>query len=66
MTPERYASVVRRILQALPPDIALDRFVSESPADMVVAPKWGLKPAEFLAILERVLHPHLYHSTLDG
>ena len=53
MTPERYASVVRRILEVLRPDIALDRFVSESPADMVIAPRWGLKPAEFLSILER-------------
>ena len=53
MTPERYASVVRRILEVLRPDIALDRFVCESPADMVIAPRWGLKPAEFHSILER-------------
>ena len=48
MTPERYAAVVRSILGVLRPDIALDRLVSESPADLIVAPKWGLKPAEFL------------------
>ena len=52
MTPERYASTVKRILEVLRPDIALDRFVSESPSDMVVAPRWGLKPAEFLALMK--------------
>ena len=47
LTPERYAAIVRSILGVLRPDIALDRLVSESPADMVIAPKWGLKPTEF-------------------
>lgn len=50
--PEEYARTVSGILKVLRPDIALDRFVSESPKDMVVAPSWGLKPSEFAKILE--------------
>lgn len=55
MTPETYAQVVARILKCLREDIALDRFVSESPKAMVVAPSWGLKPAEFAKLLAEVI-----------
>ena len=57
MTPEKYASIIKRILPVLRKDIALDRFVSESPADMVIAPKWGLKPTEFQQILAKSQAP---------
>lgn len=52
MTPESYAAVITRMLEVLRSDIALDRFVSESPKEMVIAPSWGLKPAEFARILD--------------
>lgn len=54
LTPERYARIVASMLRVLRKDIALDRFVSESPKGMVLAPSWGLKPSEFSALLERV------------
>ncbi len=50
-TPQSYAQTVRDFLSFLRPDIALDRFVSEAPQSMVVAPRWGMKPAEFESLL---------------
>ncbi len=47
MSAGEYAGIVIRFLALLRPDIAIDRFVSESPADMVLAPKWGIRPSEF-------------------
>lgn len=50
-----YASLVARIIKQIRPEIALDRFVSESPAGMVIAPNWGIKPVEFQQILDKLL-----------
>lgn len=54
-TPQSYAETVRDFIKELRPGIALDRFVSEAPQDMVIAPCWGLKPSEFDALLNRLL-----------
>lgn len=53
MTPESYAAAVTGFVAHLRKDIVLDRFVSEMPPSMVVAPNWGLKPSEFMTILDR-------------
>lgn len=50
-TAEEYAASVRRFIAALRDGIYLDRFVSETPRDMVVAPSWGLKPSEFQKLI---------------
>ena len=50
-TADEYADTVRNFVKELRPDIALDRFVSEAPRDMVIAPSWGLKPSEFAEML---------------
>ena len=50
-TVEEYSDAVRNFVKELRPDIALDRFVSEAPRDMVLAPSWGLKPSEFASLL---------------
>lgn len=54
-TAEEYAATVCRFINELRPDIALDRFVSESPAGILVAPKWGLKPSEFQSMVDSML-----------
>lgn len=54
-TAEEYASLVARYIRRLRPDIALERFVSQSPPGMVVAPSWGIKPAAFQQLVERKL-----------
>lgn len=52
-TPEEYAATVHMFLNHLRSDIVLDRFVTETPPGMVVAPAWGLKPSEFQALLRQ-------------
>lgn len=58
-SPEEYADIVVRFLHELRTDIAMDRFVSESPASMVIAPRWGIKPALFQAMVEDRCRQHL-------
>lgn len=49
---QEYAQLLVKFIAELRPDIALDRLVSESPKDILLAPCWGLKPSEFTSLLE--------------
>ena len=40
-TPEEYIGLLTEYIRRLRPNIVLDRFTSQSPADMLVAPRWG-------------------------
>mgnify|MGYP001528155588 FL=1 len=42
-------------MNALAPETAIDRFTSSAPADLLVAPKWGLKNYQFVNLLHRRL-----------
>ena len=46
-TVDEYISLVARYIRLLRPDIVLERFVSQSPEELLIAPKWGLKNHEF-------------------
>lgn len=46
-TADEYIDLCIRYLERLRNDIIVERFVSQSPADMLIAPKWGLKNYEF-------------------
>lgn len=50
-TAEEYADVCLEVLQYLREDLAVERFVSQSPADLLVCPRWGLKNYEFTNML---------------
>lgn len=50
-TPESYAALCRRILGLLRPDIAVERFLAEAPPNLLLFPKWGIKPYEFNRML---------------
>lgn len=50
-TPDEYIILVSNYLQHLREDIVVERFVSQSPSDKVVAPHWGLKNYEFTNLL---------------
>ena len=52
---EEYIKLIGEYLQHLREDIVVERFVSQSPADMLIAPKWGLKNYEFTNLLNRYL-----------
>ena len=54
-TVEAYLEVVVMYLELLNPDIIVERFVSEAPDDLLIAPRWGLKNFEFTAKLEKLL-----------
>lgn len=46
-TPESYIDLCVKIIRHLRPDIAIERFVSQSPADLLIYPRWGLKNYQF-------------------
>lgn len=48
---DEYIQLITQYIRYLRKDIILERFVSQSPAAMVVAPHWGLKNHEFTNLL---------------
>lgn len=50
-----YLELCADIVERLRRDIAIERFVSQSPADLLIAPKWGLKNYEFTHRLFKTL-----------
>ncbi len=50
-----YVELVVDYLEHLSPRIIVERFVSQAPSEMLVAPRWGLKNFEFVAKVERRL-----------
>ena len=53
LSAEEYVDLVIRYVSQLRNNIILERFVSQSPPDMVLAPKWGLKNHEFTDLLNK-------------
>ena len=52
---EEYIELVVDYLELLNPRIIVERFISQAPPDMLLAPKWGLKNFEFVAKVEKRL-----------
>jgi radical SAM protein (TIGR01212 family) len=52
---EEYVDLVVDYLELLNPEIIVERFISQSPKDLLIAPKWGLKNFEFVAKVEKRL-----------
>lgn len=50
-----YVDLVVDFLERFNPDIAIERFVSQSPQKLLIAPEWGLKNFEFTAKIEKRL-----------
>lgn len=50
-----YADLAIDFLELLNPVIAIERFVSQSPKNLLIAPDWGLKNFEFSALIEKRL-----------
>ena len=44
---DEYIDLVIEYIQRLRPDLVLERFVSQSPRELLIAPDWGLKNYEF-------------------
>ena len=52
---DEYAELVVDFLERLRPDLAVERFVSQSPPELLIAPDWGLKNYEFTHLVEKKL-----------
>ncbi len=54
-SPEEYIQLIGKYIKKLRPEIVLERFTSQSPSDLLIAPRWGLKNYEFTNLLEKHL-----------
>lgn len=52
---DEYALLVVDFLRRLRPDIAVERFTSQSPRDLLIAPDWGIRNYEFVEKVKRIL-----------
>ena len=50
---EEYIDLCVEFMERLTPDILIERFVSQSPKELLIAPDWGLKNHEFTAKLNK-------------
>lgn len=50
---EEYIDLIIDFVERLKPEIAIERFVSQSPGNLLISPDWGLKNFEFVARLEK-------------
>lgn len=51
-TAEEYIDFLISYIQRLREDIVIDRFVSESPWRLLIAPRWGIKPQEIASVVK--------------
>lgn len=67
-----YLGLVTEFICLLRPDIVLERFISESPPDLLIAPKWGLKNFEMVNLIEKKMATEnmwqgkFYHGSLSN
>lgn len=54
-TLEEYVRLVAKYISLLRPTLVLERFVSQSPKELLIAPKWGIKNYEFTHLLNKYL-----------
>lgn len=54
-TVDEYIQLIAHYIRYLPPEMILERFVSQSPADKLIAPQWGLKNYQFTHRLNQYL-----------
>jgi len=61
-TIDEYIHLIASYIQRLRKDLVLERFVSQSPKEMLIAPHWGLKNHEFTDLLNNYLKAHDIHQ----
>lgn len=54
-TIDEYLDFVVDVIERMNPEVYLERFINQSPAAYLIAPKWGVKNFEFTAKLEKRL-----------
>lgn len=61
-TVDEYIATIAEYIRFLRPDIVIERFVSQSPKDLLLAPDWGLKNYEFTNLLNNYLLRNNIHQ----
>ena len=59
---DEYIELIANYIQRLRKDMILERFVSQSPKELLIAPQWGLKNHEFTDLLNNYLKKHAIHQ----
>ena len=54
-TVEEYIALCCKVIQHTSPSIAIERFVSQSPDNLLISPRWGLKNYEFTNLLNNTI-----------
>ncbi|MCG8579890.1 MAG: TIGR01212 family radical SAM protein [Bacteroidales bacterium] len=54
-TAEEFIDLIVDFLELMNPQIVMERFISQAPHDLLIAPRWGLKNFEFVAKVEKRL-----------
>lgn len=54
-TVEQYLSLCARVVREVPPHIAIERFTSQAPPELVLHPRWNIKNYQFTARLKTLL-----------
>ena len=57
-----YIELIANYIQRLRKDLVLERFVSQSPKELLITPQWGLKNHEFTDLLNNYLKNHQIHQ----
>ena len=52
---KNYLQFISKFIDQLRPDIIIERFISEAPKDLLIAPVWGLKNFEIVAKIDKYL-----------
>ena len=52
---EEFVELIVDFLELLNPGIIVERFISQAPHELLIAPRWGLKNFEFVAKVEKRL-----------
>lgn len=62
-TAEEYAELCVKIISHLRKDIAIERFVSQSPPELLIYPRWNLKNYQFTQLLNNKLATNKYKNS---
>ena len=50
---EEYLNLIVDFIERVRPDIVMERFISQAPSELLLAPKWGLKNFEMTRMVEK-------------
>ena len=59
---DEYIRLIANYIQRLRKDLVLERFVSQSPKELLISPQWDLKNHEFTDLLNNYLKTHQIHQ----